>query len=63
MLGYPSRGVRLQTNEPNSLNRGQRRRARREDAEMRWAMSGVEAENDDSKPVHPMSGGVQESAG
>ena len=42
--------------------RGERRRARCADAEMRWAMSG-EVENGDGKPVHPLPGGVQEGAG
>ena len=33
--------------------RGERRRARCADAEMRWAMSG-EVENGDGKPVDPL---------
>ena len=38
--------------------RGERRRARCGDAEMRWAMSG-EVENGGGKPVHPLPGGVR----
>ena len=40
----------------------ERRRARCEDAEMRWAMSG-EVENGDGKPVDPSLEAAQESAG
>ena len=39
--------------------RGERRRARRGDAEMRGAMSGAEVENGGGKPVHPLQGGVR----
>ena len=42
--------------------RGERRRARCADAEMRSAMSG-EVENGDGKPVDPSLEGAQESAG
>ena len=37
--------------------RGERRRARRGDAEMRGAMSGAEVENGGGKPVDPLPGG------